>query len=79
MRLLVDIPKPGYGTTNDGNTARRFFDNPELLSKITGLDQNLIKRFGIILKTINSGYEIKTKEFKEYCLSTVRRYVKLYN
>lgn len=22
LGLLVDIPKPGYGTTNDGNTAR---------------------------------------------------------
>ena len=26
MGLLVDVPKPGgSGTTNDGNTARRFF------------------------------------------------------
>ena len=27
--LLVDVPKPGgSGTTNDGNTARRFFLRP---------------------------------------------------
>lgn len=25
MNLLVDIPKQGHGTTNDGNTSRRFF------------------------------------------------------
>lgn len=25
MGLLIDILKPGFGTTNDGNTARRFF------------------------------------------------------
>lgn len=25
LGLIVDVPKPGYGTSNDGNTARRFF------------------------------------------------------
>lgn len=29
MGLLVDIPKPGFGNTNDGNTSRRFFADPE--------------------------------------------------
>jgi hypothetical protein len=29
MGLLVDVPKPGgSGTTNNGNTARRFFSRP---------------------------------------------------
>ena len=27
MGLFVDIPKPGSGITNNGNTARRFFQN----------------------------------------------------
>ncbi|XP_046401687.1 uncharacterized protein LOC124167721 [Ischnura elegans] len=36
MGLIIDVPKPGYGTTNDGNTARRFFSNPKLSAKITG-------------------------------------------
>ncbi|KAF2890599.1 hypothetical protein ILUMI_15574 [Ignelater luminosus] len=31
MGLVVDKPKPGYESTNDGNTARRFFNNLELL------------------------------------------------
>ena len=34
--LIIDVPKPGYGTTNDGNSARRFFSNPKLSAKITG-------------------------------------------
>lgn len=25
MGLIIDQPKPGFGTTNDENTARRFF------------------------------------------------------
>lgn len=36
MGLIVDVPKSGAGTTNDGNTARRFFSHPQLSSEITG-------------------------------------------
>ncbi|KAK4884126.1 hypothetical protein RN001_000397 [Aquatica leii] len=42
MGLLVDKPKPGYGSTNDGNTARKFFSNP----------------FFIILRMLSSGFTI---------------------
>ena len=41
MGLIVDKPKPGYGSTNDGNTARRFFQNPDLSAKITGINKQL--------------------------------------
>lgn len=44
MGLLVDIPKSGYGTTNDGNTVRRFFKNPHLTTTITDVDEPLIFR-----------------------------------
>lgn len=37
MGLLVDIPKAGFGTTNDGNTSRRFFSDPEAASRVTGI------------------------------------------
>lgn len=30
MGLLVDVPKSGFATTNDGNTARRFFCEPSV-------------------------------------------------
>ena len=33
--LLVDRVKQGAGSTNDGNTARRFFENVKLTSEIT--------------------------------------------
>jgi len=42
MALIVDQPKVESGNSNDGNTARRFFYNPELASSITGIDINLI-------------------------------------
>lgn len=48
--LIVDVPKSGYGTTNDGNTARRFFANPSLSAEITEIDEDLITRCAVILK-----------------------------
>lgn len=44
MGLIVDVPKAGFGNSNDGNTARRFFSNPELSAEITKIDVELIKK-----------------------------------
>ncbi|GBP65579.1 hypothetical protein EVAR_87555_1 [Eumeta japonica] len=41
MFLSVDIPKPGHGTTNDGNTASLFFEQYSLASSVTGIDEEL--------------------------------------
>lgn len=62
MGLLVDIPKAGFGNTNDGNTSRRFFSNPEISSRITGVDINLIKKCSVILETLSSGLKINTQK-----------------
>lgn len=37
--------RPGAGNSNDGNTARRFFQDPTFAAKTTGLDEILIKDF----------------------------------
>lgn len=79
MSLLVDVPKPGYGTSNDGNTARKFFSKSSLSASITGIDEELIKRLTVILRTICSGYEINQEEFETYTLNTAKLYVQLYN
>uniref|UniRef100_A0A6P7GWP0 Uncharacterized protein LOC114343837 n=1 Tax=Diabrotica virgifera virgifera TaxID=50390 RepID=A0A6P7GWP0_DIAVI len=76
--LLVDKPKPRYGSSNDGNTARRFFGDPETSSKITGVNKDLISRFKVILATISSGHKIKVEPFKIYCLDTATRFTELY-
>ena len=49
--LNLDVNQPrdgGKGSSNDGNTARTAFDNPEIFSYITGISVELIKRFDII-------------------------------
>lgn len=68
----------GKGSTNDGNTARRFFENPAKTAEITKIDFELIKRFGIILRTISSGYDINPEMFETYTLKTAELYVLLY-
>ena len=79
MGLLVDQPKPGgSGTSNDGNTARRFFANPSLSASITGIDEILIKRFAVILHAISSGFALNTDNFNEYSLNTARMFISTY-
>lgn len=78
MGLIVDRPKPGFGSTNDGNTARRFFTNAEKSADITGLDKNIISRFGIILQALSSGHEINIDEFEKYIRETKEIYLRLY-
>lgn len=70
ISLLVDIPKQGFGTTNNGNTVRRFFSNPEVAANITGINQFLIKRFDTVLRTISCGYAVNVEAFQKYCLDT---------
>ncbi|KAK3919944.1 Acetyl-coenzyme A synthetase, partial [Frankliniella fusca] len=48
--LIIDIVKRGHGTSNDGNTARRFFRKPDTASSITCVDVHLITRLGTILE-----------------------------
>lgn len=69
----------GTGTTNDGNTARRFFQNPDITASIVGVDPDLIHRFKIILNTLNSCASVDPEKFQRYCMETAELYVKLYN
>lgn len=78
MGLLVDMPKSGFGNTNDGNTARRFFRDSQMSATITGINENLIYRFSVILSTLSCSYDIDAKKFNGYALETADLYVKLY-
>lgn len=77
LELLVDHSKPGYGSINDDNTARRFFENSSMSTSITGLDVNLINRFHVILQT-SSGYEINVDKFQDFAIKTARIFVQKY-
>jgi hypothetical protein len=77
--LIVDHPlSGGSGSTNDGNTARRFFANPEISAEILRIDVDLISRFGTILSCISSGLSIDSQKFRDYCLETAEKFVHLF-
>ena len=79
LGLIVDQPKPGgSGNTNDGNTARRFFGHEDEVSRITRIDKELIHRFGVVLKTISSGFEVNAVAFNQYARQTAQMFVNLY-
>lgn len=75
----MDFVKPGSGTTNDGNSARRFFKNPKLSAKVTGVDETLIDWFRVILTCLSSGRDIDPEKFDEYASETADHYLSLYN
>ena len=64
MGLIVAQSIPGgSGTSKDGNTAHLFSKNPDISSDITGIEEELIQRFGIILGALSCGFSINTSEF----------------
>lgn len=78
LGLIVDKPKPGFGNSNDGNTARRFFKNPEVSADITRIDIELIKKMHILLIVVSSGHEIHFNKFREFSHNTARYFVENY-
>lgn len=78
MGLVVDQPKQGGGNSNDGNTARKFFKDPSIVSQITGINKELIERFSNILSIISCGHCIKEDIFKTYCFETAQMAISLY-
>lgn len=57
MGLIVDKARSrGAGNSNDGNTARRFFNDWEQSARITGINPTAIYRCKIILEVLASGY-----------------------
>ena len=49
LGLRVDRVVQGNGTANTGNVARRFLRDPEKAAKATGVSEDLIRRFPVIL------------------------------
>lgn len=76
--LRIDMVRQGCGNTNDGNTSCRFFSQPKLTAEITGINENLIKRFSVILEVITCGAAVDPKKFGIYAYDTAKMFVDLY-
>lgn len=71
MGLPVGIIIQGRDT-HDGNMARRFFEISIKSADITGINEVLISRCAVILKTLSCGYAVNASVFKQYALDTAR-------
>lgn len=79
LGLNVDKPKSGgAGNTNDGNTARRAFEDPDLFAKCLGLNNQLLRNFRTILIALSCHLPIDPALFKSVCYTTAEIYVSHY-
>ena len=78
LNLLVDSTKQGFGSTNDGNTARKVFRAFDRTAVILEVDEEIIRGLFIICQVINSKRKINTFKFKDFCDRFFDRYVSLY-
>ena len=62
---IIDVQRQGYGTTNNGNTARRFFQNTKISASITGIDKDFIQRFHTIPQVLSCGFEVRIIDFEK--------------
>lgn len=53
----------GCGNTNNGNTARRFFQQPNLAAQITGVSEDIIIRLSVILRAMACEYDVNPEAF----------------
>lgn len=77
--IRVDKVVQGKGTSNTGNVGRIFLTNYHESSKITGVDEDLIRRFGVIMIALSSGYQIHIKNFDSFARETAELYIKKYS
>ena len=79
MGLVVDQPRTGgSGTSNDGNSARRVFQNSNVASEILQIDRTLLEKLHVILITISCNFDIDSEKFKSHCIQTARYYTQHY-
>lgn len=78
LGLHVDKPKQNYGSTNDGNTARRAFEKPCTFAEITGVSVELILKFRTILIAMACQLPIDANKFETLCFQTGALFRTLY-
>ena len=60
--------------SNNGAVARRAFENPEVMSRITGFPQDLIEDLYTLLCALNSTEEVDPDLYNELAQSWIQRF-----
>lgn len=69
----------GFGSSNDGNTSRRFFSDIDETSRITKVNSDVLRRFATILAALNTTKTlINPDKFENFCRETAQLYVAKY-
>jgi hypothetical protein len=76
LYIQLDIVKQGFGTTNDGNTARKIIREYKKSAHITKVDENLNKRFAVTWQVTSSGEAKFLRDY--YCWVTAEVFVHQY-
>lgn len=79
LGIYVDRVIQGRGTSNTGNVGRTFLRNYRTVSEITEIDENLIRRFYLIMIALSSGQKINYENFKKFTTETAELYISKYN
>ena len=64
LGILVDKVKKTGGTSNDGNTARVFFQNPELTAELLELPKDFLCSLALLWKIIRCSHEVDLEKVK---------------
>ena len=78
LGLKVDEPKQGAGNSNDGNIARRAFEDGKMFADICGLNEALIHRLHMIMVALSCKLPIDADKFGAFCRDTAELLIELY-
>lgn len=78
LHLLVDMPKSGFGSTNDGNTAIAAFRSYQIMANILGVDERIVKKLHFVCHMLNSHNPLNHILFKGFCDELMALYIELY-
>ena len=77
--LYIDFVKPGMGTTHDGNTARRIFDDPAFAEDVLAVPRDLVQDLSDYWTVFKASFPVcpdKVKDFGLRIRDKYKRYFK---
>lgn len=65
LGLNIDMPYQQAGNTNDGNTARKIYENVDFFSGISGIDREFITKLSNLIACLSSTKQICPEKYLE--------------
>lgn len=78
LRVRVDQVKPGFGTSNTGNVARKCFENAETFARCLDLDVQFVKDISLIITLFRCKKMLNLDELEVLCKKTYWKHKELF-